>query len=409
MNQISLPKDVIFIIEELNKAGYEAYAVGGCIRDILLGRKPGDWDITTSAFPKEVKKIFKKTIDTGLQHGTVTVMLHRVGYEVTTYRIDGEYEDHRHPKNVVFTANLIEDLKRRDFTINAMAYNQETGIVDEFDGIKDLKQKRIRCVGNPKERFSEDALRMLRAVRFSAQLGFTIEEATEKAAYELSPMLEKISKERIQAELNKLLTSAHPEYIKKIYQIGLSRYVLPQTEKFQDEKIQSKIIKLLKSLPSDSILRWAGFLSFCNEEEQFGETILRNLKFDNHTIEFVSKLVKYFPMEAEPDEIKIRFALHEMGEELYPLYLTLKKAELPSEKTLEKTEELYQRIVEREDCISLKTLQVTGKDLIKEGFLPGKELGRILNKLLLLVIENPKENNKERLLELAKRISKNEK
>ena len=160
MIQIKLPKDVQLIIEKLNKAGYEAYAVGGCVRDTLLNRVPGDWDITTSASPWEVKKIFQRTIDTGLQHGTVTVMLHHIGYEVTTYRIDGEYEDGRHPKKVIFTKSLLEDLKRRDFTINAMAYNEKSGLIDEFSGILDLKRKLIRCVGNAKERFTEDALRM---------------------------------------------------------------------------------------------------------------------------------------------------------------------------------------------------------------------------------------------------------
>ena len=205
--KISLPAKVARILNTLGEHGYEAYAVGGCVRDSLLGRTPQDWDITTSARPEQVKALFRHTIDTGIQHGTVTVMLDHEGFEVTTYRIDGEYEDARHPKEVAFTANLLEDLKRRDFTINAMAYNEVTGLVDAFDGIGDLERGVIRCVGNAMERFSEDALRMLRAVRFAAQLGFSIEQETQEAIAGLAGNIKKVSAERIQVELVKLLTS----------------------------------------------------------------------------------------------------------------------------------------------------------------------------------------------------------
>ena len=195
--KIDIPKSVKLIIDILEKNGYEAFGVGGCVRDTILDRKPQDWDITTSALPNQVKELFYRTIDTGIQHGTVTVLIKGVGYEVTTYRIDGEYNDSRHPESVEFTADLIEDLKRRDFTINAMAYNPGIGLVDAFDGIGDIEKKEIRCVGNPRERFGEDALRILRAVRFSAQLGFHIEEGTMEAIKELAGTLENISAERI--------------------------------------------------------------------------------------------------------------------------------------------------------------------------------------------------------------------
>ena len=204
---IELPQDVAFIIHKIEKAGFEAFAVGGCIRDSLLSRTPNDWDITTSALPEQVKALLPPTIDTVIKHGTVTVMCHHVGYEVTTYRIDGEYEDGRHPKQVVFTPSLIEDLKRRDFTINAMAYNDSRGLVDAFEGQQDLQKGVIRAVGEPEKRFSEDALRIMRAVRFAAQLGYTIEEETEAAMCRLSDTLTKISAERIQVELVKLLVS----------------------------------------------------------------------------------------------------------------------------------------------------------------------------------------------------------
>ena len=178
---ISIPKHASDIIKTLSAHGYEAYVVGGCVRDSILGKEPADWDITTSALPEQVKALFPRTIDTGLKHGTVTIMMDKVGYEVTTYRIDGTYEDHRHPNEVTFTSDLKEDLMRRDFTINAMAYNEEQGLVDLFGGIQDLTDRIIRCVGNPAERFDEDALRMLRAVRFAGQLNFKIEENTKAA------------------------------------------------------------------------------------------------------------------------------------------------------------------------------------------------------------------------------------
>lgn len=224
MMRIDLPQNVNFIIDTLYEHGFEAYAVGGCVRDSLLGRTPQDWDITTSAKPAQVKAIFDHTIDTGIQHGTVTVMLEHVGYEVTTYRIDGEYEDARHPKEVTFTSNLKLDLERRDFTINAMAYNHRAGLVDEFDGIADLKAHVIRCVGCAHDRFSEDALRMFRAVRFAAQLGFDIEAQTKAAIKELAPALSKVSAERIQVELVKLLTSDHPQMMRDLYELDSQRY-----------------------------------------------------------------------------------------------------------------------------------------------------------------------------------------
>ena len=226
--QMDIPENVKYIIDELYAHGFEAFAVGGCVRDSILHRVPGDWDITTSARPLDVKRIFRRTIDTGIEHGTVTVMMDSAGYEVTTYRVDGDYVDHRHPTGVEFTASLEEDLKRRDFTINAMAYNDRRGLIDLFDGIGDIKRKVIRCVGDARQRFDEDALRILRAVRFSAQLGFNIEETTAQAMKEKSPDLQHISAERIQTELVKLLVSDHPEYIHKAYELGITSVILPE-------------------------------------------------------------------------------------------------------------------------------------------------------------------------------------
>lgn len=206
--RITLPEDVKFIISELKKAGFEGYAVGGCVRDSLLGRIPGDWDITTSALPNDIKAVFRRTVDTGIEHGTVTVLLNDSSYEVTTYRIDGEYKDGRHPESVQFTEQIGEDLKRRDFTINAMAYNDEDGLIDLFNGREDIKRGVIRCVGNADARFDEDALRILRAVRFAAQLDFDIDADTRNAISSHAPNLHAVSKERILVEISKLICSA---------------------------------------------------------------------------------------------------------------------------------------------------------------------------------------------------------
>ena len=240
INRIELPKHVNHIIHRLQEHGFDAYAVGGCVRDTLLGRVPQDWDITTSATPERVKQLFSHTIDTGIEHGTVTVMLEHVGYEVTTYRIDGEYEDGRHPKEVTFTDNLKEDLRRRDFTINAMAYNDERGLVDVFDGVGDLEHHVIRCVGDARERFTEDALRMLRAVRFAAQLDFSIEEETKEAVRLLAPTIAKVSAERIQMELVKLLCSGKPALLETAYDLGLTAVFLPEFDRMMQTPQHNK-------------------------------------------------------------------------------------------------------------------------------------------------------------------------
>lgn len=239
--KITLPYKVEQIIRTIQGAGFDAYAVGGCIRDSILGRTPSDWDITTSARPEEVKKLFPRTVDTGIRHGTVTVMIQKEGFEVTTYRIDGEYEDSRHPKEVTFTANLTEDLKRRDFTVNAMAYNDKEGLIDVFGGMKDIEEKIIRCVGEAAERFSEDALRVMRAVRFSAQLGYTIDEKTKDAIKELAPTLKNISAERIQTELIKIAVSPNPDYLRIAYETGVTKAIFPEFDRMMETEQNNPI------------------------------------------------------------------------------------------------------------------------------------------------------------------------
>lgn len=437
---ISLPEKVRYIINTITKAGYEAFAVGGCIRDSILGQIPDDWDITTSASPHQVKRLFAWTLDTGIKHGTVTVMLDKEGFEVTTYRIDGDYEDGRHPKEVTFTSSLIEDLKRRDFTVNAMAYNDQTGLVDAFEGIKDLNAGIIRCVGSPRERFSEDALRILRAVRFSARLGYEIEPHTLDAIRELAPNLIHVSAERIQAELTKLVVSPHPENFKIAYETGITRIILPEfdacmkTEQNNPHHCYSvgeHILKSMTEVKQDKNLRLAmlfhdigkpltqtvdenGIHHFHGHpavSEKIAGSVLKRLKFDNHTISMVTGLVKYHDQKILPEPKYVRRAILRMGEDIFPLLYDVKLADLRAQSNFQRREkeenldavyQIYRQIMDEGQCVSLKTLAISGRDLIDHtGMKPGRELGETLQNLLDMVIEDPSLNKRETLLKIA--------
>lgn len=412
MVRIALPKDVKHIIGVLMENGYEAYAVGGCVRDSILGRVPGDWDITTSALPMQVKGLFRRTVDTGIQHGTVTVMLGRNGYEVTTYRIDGKYEDSRHPESVEFTPKLEEDLKRRDFTINAMAYNDEHGIVDIFDGVGDLHRKIIRCVGNAHDRFDEDALRILRAVRFSAQLGFGIEENTARAAKELAVNLKRISSERIHTEFNKMLKSAHPDYFSVADAIGIMEIVLPEYHVMSAED-KAFVGALAKECACQLPERYAAmlFMSGRYSEEGPADTakrVLKRLKLDNDTINTASMLLRFGMLEITDDEPRIRHIIYETGDKNILRILDFKTA---YEKCIgndiadvRRMYDICNMIFERGDCVSLKNLAITGKELIAMGVPAGRQMGEILNSLLMLVLDNPRLNDREQLSKEALKI-----
>ena len=412
MVRIALPKDVKHIIDVLMENGYEAYAVGGCVRDSILGRVPGDWDITTSALPMQVKGLFRRTVDTGIQHGTVTVMLGRNGYEVTTYRIDGKYEDSRHPESVEFTPKLEEDLKRRDFTINAMAYNDEHGIVDIFDGVGDLHRKIIRCVGNAHDRFDEDALRILRAVRFSAQLGFGIEENTARAAKELAVNLKRISSERIHTEFNKMLKSAHPDYFSVADAIGIMEIVLPEYHVMsaEDKAFVGALAKECACLLPE---RYAAmlFMSGRYSEEGPADTakrVLKRLKLDNDTINTASMLLRFGMLEITDDEPRIRHIIYETGDKNILRILDFRTA---YEKCIgnditdvRRMYDICNMIFERGDCVSLKNLAITGRELIAMGVPAGRQMGEILNSLLMLVLDNPQLNDREQLSKEALKI-----
>lgn len=414
--------------------------MGGCVRDSILNRKPEDWDITTSAKPEQVKRIFRRTVDTGIEHGTVTVLIGKDGFEVTTYRVDGLYEDGRHPKEVTFTSRLEEDLKRRDFTINAMAYNDDERLVDAFGGMRDLNYHLIRCVGDPKERFSEDALRILRAVRFSAQLAFPIEPETAEAIKSLAPNLEKISAERIQAELVKLLVSDHPERIQDACELGITKVVLPEWDDMVGVKqntphhkydVAAHTVHALQNVKNDKVLRLTmlfhdmgkpvmkttnengrdHFKGHAIASEQIAKTVMKRLKFDNDTIRKVTKLVAYHDYRMEPTGANVRRAMHEIGVELFPYYLAVRLADTKAQSSYERRgkleniiqiRELYRNALRNKECVTLKDLAVTGTDLINLGIAPGKKLGTLLNELLDMVIEDPAWNQKGKLCDYVK-------
>lgn len=453
--KIDMPYGARCIIEELNKHGFEAYIVGGCVRDCLLGKAPNDWDITTDAKPEQMKEIFRRTVDTGIQHGTVTVLIYPPGsdkpetYEVTTYRVDGVYEDHRRPKDVTFTSNLEEDLKRRDFTINAMAYNDEAGIVDIFGGIDDLDKGIIRCVGIADERFDEDALRILRAVRFAAQLDFDICKDTENAISTHAKYLKDISAERIQVELTKLITSNHPERLVDAYKLGLTSIILPEFDRMLETKqnnpyhkfdVGMHTIEAMKNVPATKILRYAvllhdsgkpdckttdkkGIDHFYNHPEkssQIARMVLRRLKLDNNTIEAVCRLVQYhdYGMGSNMSPKTFRNFLAKLGRENFSDFIAVRKADIAgqsgynSDKSLaqvRRLEELYEKAMEEEQAIYISDLKIGGKELIGLGLKPGKEIGYILNKLLDEVIDEPSANEKEYLIKRAKELMTNSK
>lgn len=463
---MQIPEKVNDIIRRLEKNGYEGYAVGGCVRDRILGREPGDWDITTSARPEEVKHIFPKTIDTGILHGTVTVMIEGEGFEVTTFRLDGDYMDHRHPSTVEYTPDLREDLKRRDFTINAMAYNPRTGIVDLFGGMEDIRRKCIRCVGEPRERFDEDALRMLRGVRFAGQLGFEVEETTLQAITELSHTIDKVSSERIREELTKLLLSNAPEKLMLAEQTGLCKVFFSEFSqmvrtgqnnphhcyhvgehclravKYVQRQYDRPEIDWLPGLNPyegpfsackvNTILVYAALLhdvgkavrKTTDEEgtdhfyghdiagSEMAKDILRRLHFDNDTIAMVSKLVRYHERRYDGQRKTLRHLVSQVGKEAMPYLFLLQEADICAQSSYERenkltrlknAKEMYVELLESKEAVTISELAINGKDLIQLGIRPGPQIGAMLRMLLEIVIEDPKKNNRKTLLTEAQK------
>ncbi len=445
MTYIVIPEKAEKILDVLHREGYEAYVVGGCVRDSILGRTPGDWDITTSASPQQVKALFARTVDTGIEHGTVTVMDGKDGFEVTTYRIDGVYEDCRHPKQVTFTRSLTEDLRRRDFTINAMAYSHETGLVDEFGGLEDLKNKVIRCVGDAKERFTEDALRMMRAIRFAAQLGFTLDESAKEAIREMADALAQISAERIQVELIKLLISPRPHWFRLAYETGITSVIMPQFDRIMVQRQNNShhiyttgehTLVALRSIPSDRVLRLTmlfhdmgkpevvttsedgkdHFKGHAIYSEKIALKIMQDLKFDRDTMRKVCILVRNHSLYPQLSGREVRRCAYQIGPELFDSFLMVKRADIMAHNPdvipgkldyLRELERIWLDIRTHGDCLSQKELHITGNDLIADGMQPGPELGHVLNYLLEQVLDSPEKNDHETLLAMSRAYREN--
>ncbi len=440
---LSLPPAVRTILEKLNVGGYEAYAVGGCVRDSLLGLTPKDWDICTSALPEQVKACFPDVpvADTGLKHGTVTLVWDGEPFEITTFRTDGEYKDHRHPQKVAFVRSLREDLARRDFTINAMAYHPKTGLADSFGGQEDLRQKRIRCVGEPDRRFKEDALRLLRAVRFAAVYGFSVEPVTADGIRQNRQLLESISAERILVEFTKLICGQYAEAVLREY-AGLIQVFLPEIRPMMgfDQKtpyhcydVWEHTLHAVGAAVPDKIVRLAvlfhdmgkprcfledesgrgHFYGHAAVSEEIAAAVMTRLRFDNASRDRIRALVKEHDTPIGAQEKSVRRWLNRLGEEGLRQLIAVKEADTRAHapayvperlEALKQVRRCLEEVLQKESCFQLRDLAVKGGDLLQLGFVPGKELGAALQALLDGVLDGRCPNDREALLKEAKRL-----
>lgn len=444
--KIKLPKAVDKIIKLLNEKGYSASAVGGCTRDSILGKEPNDWDICTSATPEQMKEVFKAahlhTYDTGIQHGTISIMVDGELYETTTYRIDGEYSDGRHPDEVVFVDNIEKDLARRDFTVNAMAYNDKDGLIDPFNGQEDLENKIIRCVGDPNQRFQEDALRVLRAIRFASTYGFAIESVTKQAIFDNQHLLKNVAAERKTTEFLKTLRTADAELLRE-YKDVFAEFIpeLKDTFGFDQNNpwhvydVFEHTIHAFECCNSDDmIVKLAVFFHDIGKPHSFQDSedgvrhfkghgsvgsditneIMRRMKFDNETREAVVQLVQYHAAQIKPEKAFIKKCMNKIGANQFAKLLEVKVADNMAQnlersakviEDIKKIGELFGEIINNKECYLIKDLAVNGKDLMDVGIPSGKQMGATLNYLLDEVIENPDSNNKDVLLEKAKEFN----
>ena len=437
---VKIPPEVDSILQILTENGFDACVVGGCVRDSLLGKKPKDWDVATSAVPQETKRVLSgfPVIDTGLKHGTVTVLTGALPVEVTTYRIDGTYSDGRRPDRVTFTRLLREDLSRRDFTINALAFRRAGELVDEFGGRDDLAARLVRCVGDPDRRFREDGLRVLRALRFSSVLDFSIESGTARGIHENRSMLDGIAKERIRAEFVRLLCGPGAQRVLRDYRDVAARFIpeiaasfdFPQNNPHHPYDVWEHTLKTVSAIEPDPVLRLAMFLHdlgkpYCYTESPDGtghfyghavksallaEKVLRRLRFNRKTAETVTLLVRRHDLPLSADEKILRRRLNLLGETNLRRLLKIRAADTLGKSTADR-ERLVQidgiraaleRILAERQCFSLRDLAVGGRDLISAGVPEGAEVGRTLGRLLRAVIDGECPNEKEKLLEYAR-------
>lgn len=438
---ITIPKEVKFLLDQLHQHGWEAYVVGGCVRDSLLGKSPDDWDITTSALPLQTKEALPgiPVLDTGLQHGTVTAILNKKPFEITTYRTDGVYTDHRRPDQVTFTRSLQEDLARRDFTINALAYHPEQGLLDYFGGLEDLRQNILRCVGTPTQRFQEDALRIFRALRFASTLGFSMETATAQAALQQKSLLHHVAAERLQTELKKFLCGSDCEAVLRQFAPVLFE-ILPELSPMIDctqhhpyhvYSVWEHTLHAVGAIEADPILRLTmllhdsgkpavkttdengidHFYGHAASSMEIAESILRRLKFDHHTQERIPLLVKHHDLPLTPTIPWIKRKLNRFGTEVFSQLLSIHQADILAQNPalnhrvsmIEECRNLMAEILEQNQCFSIRHLAVNGHDLLDLGIPEGKEIGRILNQLLEAVIDGACENTRPSLLEQTRK------
>ncbi len=432
---INLPSEVSLILDLFKDSGYEAFCVGGAVRDSLMGITPGDWDITTNATPEETARIFKdfRIIETGIRHGTVTVIMNKKPFEITTYRIDGEYEDNRHPHNVTFTRKLKDDLARRDFTVNAIAYNPETGVVDFYGGQDHIYNGIIKTVGDPDKRFNEDGLRIMRALRFASTLGFEIDSETAQAIHRNKDLLKNISAERLNVELTKLVCGKNAFNILMEYPDVLSVFIpeiapavnFKQYGKKHAYDVWEHICHTVDTIPPDRLLRLTMLLhdlgkvpthslndkgdsTFKNHAPVGGEmarNILTRLKFDKKTVNRVSFLVSYHDFEPVESKIELKRHLRTKTPEDIRTLLTIKKSDRGAlsesyrdiSKGTAQTLRWLEEIESNNECCTINRLAVNGNDLIAKG-ITGENVGEALNKLLDAVIEEKVANDKDALL-----------
>ena len=437
---LKLSKGASFIIKELTKKGHTAYCVGGAVRDLILGKNPSDFDVTTSATPDEIKEIFQKTIDTGIKHGTVTVIIDKEPVEVTTYRTDGEYKDSRKPETVTLVKSVKEDLARRDFTVNAICYNENEGILDLFGGIDDIKNKTIRAIGDAEKRFREDALRILRAVRFSAQLGFEIEKNTLSAIKNCAHLIKNLSVERIISEIDKILMSDSPKHLKMLDELGVLKYFCPemcdcfsqsQNIKWHIYDVGMHTVNVIKNSPKKLYLRYAALLhdwgkphclgkndegedTFCHHASvsvELAEKFLKKYKFSNENKDKILRLVKFHDLEIIPEKKYVKRAINKVGDDLFLDLCAIKRADCLSQNLkltaprllyIEKLESIYKEIKENNEGISVKDLKINGNDIKALGY-EGKKIGEILSLLTEHIIEHPEDNEKEKLIKIIKK------
>lgn len=412
---ICMPPQVEQALNTLNGFGFEAYIVGGCVRDSLLGAAPKDWDITTPALPEDVKMCFKnhRVIETGLKHGTVTVIIDRMHIEITTYRTDGEYKDNRRPDSVDFINDISVDLERRDFTINAIAYNKG-GILDLFGGMEDIESRIIRCVGDSDRRFNEDGLRILRALRFASVLNFEIEKDTSDSIHRNKELLKNISPERIAVEFNKLITGINFKKVMAGYRSVIEIFI-PEIKSLKTEGLSRwhEALDCMENTRPDLALRLASLLhGLCGDEKSNSElayVIMGRLRYDRATSEKVRDLILYHNDKIEPDARDIKRWLNRVGEELLKGIFEIKKAVVKAGsavdgeklRSIEESEDILSRVVAEKQCYNLKMLNLNGDDLLRAEIAKGVEIGRVLNELLYMVIDGEIENDREKLLDYA--------